>query len=59
MKRAIEQLREYARRENAAYKRLENAGYMCWWCSKCLAREVVIERYESGKNGKADFPKKR
>lgn len=30
MKKTIEQLREYARRENVAYKRLENAGYVCW-----------------------------
>ena len=59
MKRTIEQLREYARKENAAYKRLENAGYMCWGNSKSHAKEVVIERYENGKNWKTDFPDKR
>ena len=59
MKRTIEQLREYARRENAAYKRLENAGYMCWGSSKCPAKEVVIELYENGKSWKTNFPDKR
>ena len=59
MKRTIEQLREYARKENAAYKRLENAGYMCWGGSKCPAKEVVIELYENGKSWKTNFPDKR
>ena len=59
MKRTIEQMREYARRENAAYKRLENAGYMCWGSSKCPAKEVVIELYENGKSWKTNFPDKR
>ena len=48
MKRTIEQLREHARKENAAYKRLENAGYMCWGNSKSHEKEVVIELYEIG-----------
>ena len=59
MKRTIEQLREYARRENAAYKRLENAGYMCWGNSKSHAKGIVIELYENGKNWKTDFPDRR
>ena len=59
MKRAIEQVREYARKENAAYKRLEDAGYMCWGSSKCPAKEVVIELYENGKSWKTNFPDKR
>lgn len=59
MKRTIEQLREYARKENEAYKRLEYAGYMCWGDSKCPAKGVVIELYESGKSWKTDFPDKR
>ena len=59
MKRTIEQLREYARKENAAYKRLENAGYMCWGNSKSHANEVVIERYENGKSWKTNFPDER
>ena len=59
MKRTIEQLHEYARRENAAYKRLEDAGYMCWGNSKSHAKEVVIELYENGKSWKTDFPDKR
>ena len=59
MKRTIEQLHEYARKENEAYKRLENAGYMCWGNSKSHAKEVVIELYENGKRWKTDFPDKR
>ena len=59
MKRTIEQLREYARKENEAYKRLENAGYMCLGGSKCTAKEVVIELYENGKSWKTEFPDKR
>lgn len=59
MKRTIEQMREYARQENAAYKRLEDAGYMCWVDSKRHAKEVVIELYENGKSWKTDFPNKR
>ena len=59
MKRTIEQMREYARKENAAYKRLENAGYMCWGNSKSHAKGVVIELYENGKSWKTDFPQKR
>lgn len=59
MKRTIEQLREYARQENAAYKRLEGAGYMCWGDSKCPAKGVVIELYENGKSWKTNFPDKR
>ena len=59
MKRTIEQLREYARKENAAYKRLENAGYMCWGNSKSPAKEVVIALYENGKSWKTNFPDKR
>ena len=56
MKKTIEQLREYASRENVAYKRLENAGYVCWGDSKCPAKGVVIERYENGKSWKVCFP---
>ena len=59
MKRTIEQLHEYARKENEAYKRLEDAGYMCWGNSKSHAKEVVIELYENGKSCKTDFPQKR
>ena len=59
MKRTIEQLSEYASTENAAYKKLENAGYMCWGNSKSHANGVVIERYENGKSWKTDFPDKR
>ena len=59
MKRTIEQLREYARKENAAYKRLENAGYMCWGNSKSRAKECVSGLYENGKSWKTDFPDKR
>ena len=59
MKRTIEQLHEYARKENEAYKRLENAGYMCWGNSKCTEKCVVIERYENGKSWKINFPDKR
>lgn len=59
MKKTIEQLREYARRENVAYKRLENAGYVCWGDSKTPAKGVIIERYENGKSWKTDFPDKR
>lgn len=66
MKRTIEQLREYARKENAAYKRLENAGYMCWGAEymrcadgKSHVKGVVIELYENGKSWKTDFPDKR
>ena len=59
MKRTIEQLHEYARKENAAYKRLEGAGYMCWGNSKSHAKEVVIELYENGKSWKTNFPDKR
>ena len=59
MKRTIEQLHEYARKENEAYKRLENAGYMCWGNSKCTEKCVVIERYENGKSWKTNFPDKR
>ena len=59
MKRTIEQLREYARKENAAYKRLENAGYMCWGNSKSNAKGVVIELYENGKICFPAFPDKR
>lgn len=54
MKKTIEQLREYARRENVAYKRLEDAGYMCWGNSKSHAKGVVIELYENGKNWETD-----
>lgn len=59
MKRTIEQLREYARKENAAYKRLENAGYMCWGDSKSPAKQVVIELYKDGKNWRTNFPDER
>ena len=59
MKKTIEQMREYERKENAAYKRLENAGYMCWGNSKSHAKGVVIELYENGKSWKTDFPQKR
>ena len=59
MKRTIEQLREYARKENAAYKRLEQAGYMCWGDSKNPAKQVIIELYENGKNWHTNFPDKR
>lgn len=59
MKKTIEQLREYARKENSAYKRLEDAGYMCLGNSKSHAKEVVIELYENGKSWKINFPDKR
>ena len=59
MKITIEQLREYARKENAAYKRLENAGYMCLGNSKSHEKGSVIELYENGKSWKTDFPDKR
>nr|DAE29901.1 MAG TPA: hypothetical protein [virus sp. ctqEG8] len=59
MKKTIEQLREYARRENVAYKRLENAGYVCWGDSKTPAKGVIIERYLDGKSWKTNFPDER
>ena len=59
MKRTMEQLREYTRKENAAYKRLEDAGYMCWGDSKCPEKRVLIERYENGKSWKTNFPDRR
>lgn len=59
MKRTIEELREYARQENRAYKALELAGFMCWGDSVHPAKRVVIELYENGKSWKTNFPDKR
>lgn len=59
MKRTIDELREYARQENKAYKELEQAGFMCWGDSKAPGKQVIIERYEDGKSWKTNFPDKR
>lgn len=53
MKRTIEELRAYARQENAAYKRLETAGFDCWGAGE---RGVMVERYREGENRATHFP---
>lgn len=59
MKKTIEQLREHARQENAAYKRLKQAGYMCWGSNTYKGKNVMIDFYGNGKNWKTSFPDKR
>ena len=53
MKRTIEELRAYARQENAAYKKLESAGFDCWGAGE---RGVMVERYREGENRATHFP---
>ena len=53
MKRTIEELRAYARQENASYKKLESAGFECWGAGE---RGVMVERYREGENRATNFP---
>lgn len=63
MSKTMEEIREKARRDNAACRRLEDAGYLCWGDWAGLVRRgicrVIIEWYEAGKNTATNFPDKR
>nr|DAH90952.1 MAG TPA: hypothetical protein [Bacteriophage sp.] len=63
MKKALEEIREKERRNNAAYDRLRAAGYSCWGDSYALMRRgisrVLIEQYRAGENPATVFPERK
>lgn len=53
MKMTLEEIRARARQENAAYKKLKEAGFYCWGAGE---RGVMVERYKEGENRATHFP---
>ena len=56
MKRTIEELREYARKENAACSLLRAAGYECYGVERGGRFIVAVEKYREGEGSATHFP---